>query len=105
MIASPTGPRLSMVLARDADRRQRVIDAHRAEQANERRGRTDGAEKREAVLQAARDGCGRPLDGRRDPLVEVDLFDQRAFVMVERREPVSAMKRNGLPASSFSCLR
>src|SRR5207249_3061608 len=74
-------------LSRDADRRQRVIDApHRAEQPYERGGRADGGQKGEAILSAALHVVDRALDRHRDPGVDVDIALQSA-VLARGLEP------------------
>ena len=104
--ASPTGPATLSIDAwpGDADRGQRVVDApDRAEQADERRGRADGGEEREAVLQAALHVVDRALDRHRDPVVAGRrCSSERPRGARVASMPVSAMKRNGLPFFSAS---
>ena len=74
-------------LARHTDGDERVVDApHRAEEADERRGRADGGEKREAVLRAALDVFDRALDRHRDPGVQVDLAEQAGVLDLRGQE-------------------
>ena len=69
-------------LAGHADRDERVVDApHRAEQADERRGRTGGRQERQLRGQRAADARDGAREHVVDPLVQRNLLRQ-AFVMV-----------------------
>src|SRR5688572_27125408 len=67
-LAHRAGDLVDRSLPGDADRRQRVVDApDRAEQADERGGRTDRREEGQAVLQARLHVVDRALHAHRDP--------------------------------------
>jgi exopolyphosphatase/pppGpp-phosphohydrolase len=83
--ADRSGHLVDRGLTGDADRRQRVVDApDGSEEADERRRRSDGREKRQPVLQAALHVVETALDAHADPGVAVDVLGQRAGVMLAR---------------------
>src|SRR4051812_32315276 len=76
-LAHRTGHLVDGRLARDADGREGVIDApDRSEESDERRGRTDGGEKRQPVLRAALHVLDGTLDQHGDPVVEIDAAQE-----------------------------
>ena len=84
MSASPTGPATLSIEAwpltpMDDEGVQNA--PHRAEQTDERSGRTHRREEREAVAHLAVHGIDRTLQRHRHPLVQVDAVRQAAFVM------------------------
>ena len=76
-------------LASEADVDQSAIDAdHGAEQADERRGRTDRGEEREAGGQLTVDQANRTVQRHRHPLMLVDLVGQATFVVIRSAQAV-----------------
>src|SRR5690242_17049031 len=74
-LADGTGDFVDRCLSRDADRRQRVVDApDRAEKTYEGRGRADGGEEGESGLQAVVDDIDRAIERHGKPAIEVELL-------------------------------
>src|SRR3954469_11878487 len=105
-LADGTGHLVDRRLPGDADRGERVVDApDGAEEADQRSGRADRGEKREAGLQAVVDHVDRTVERHREPGIEVDLalrhgrmvlHRDRAFLGHEAKGAVLAQLRHAV---------
>src|SRR3954470_19063851 len=69
----------------DADRGERMVDApHRAEETDERRGRSHGGEEGEAGLHAVIDHVDRSIKRHREPAIKVELLLRHRRVILYR---------------------
>ena len=74
-----------------------MVDApHRAEQTDERSGRTDRGEPRQTTGQIHVDALDRALQRKRHPLVKIDTFVETTFVVLTRTHAVFGDRAEGV---------